>query len=286
MQYDYISPTVLNLLGYTQAELLKLNMRSLILETRIITDGMKTVDSYTELEESRKRGEVNKWQADYLMQTKDGRKIWVSDVSYPWFDKKGAIIGSNGSLRDITERVVAEQKIRNELTKTDYADELTGLANSRKFWLRMEEEIRRTRRTKAKVTVMLITINKLEDIRITYDKKMVEDVFVTIAKAIRKNMREVDIVARIDSESFGVVMPETSVAGAQAAASRLVKLISTYKFFASNPDMEDKHVTVSIGMADSGDTTATNANALYKLADAQLYIACHKGENYISADEA
>ncbi len=107
MQYVYISPSVTKLLGYSVDELMKINMRSLILETRIVTDGMKPVESYKNLEENRKKGAVQKWQADYLMKTKDGREIWVSDISYPWFDKKGAIIGSNGSLRDITDRMAA-----------------------------------------------------------------------------------------------------------------------------------------------------------------------------------
>ena len=70
--------------------------------------------STTKLPPSRRRGEVNKWQADYLMQTRDGRRIWVSDISYPWFGADGAIIGSIGSLRDITDRVEAEARARAE----------------------------------------------------------------------------------------------------------------------------------------------------------------------------
>jgi diguanylate cyclase (GGDEF)-like protein/PAS domain S-box-containing protein len=285
MQYDYISPAVINLLGYSAAELMQLNLRSLILETRIVTDGMKTVDSYTELEESRKRGEVQKWQADYLMKTKDGRKIWVSDISYPWFDKKGAIVGSNGSLRDITDRIVAEQKIRNELTKTDYSDTLTGLANLRNFWLRLEEEVRRTRRTNETISVMLIGINKLDEIKNTYDKKMAEDTIVTIAKLIRSNMREIDIVAHIDESVFGMVMPETSAEGASAAAKRLVKTIASHKFFASLSETNTPLVNISIGISGSESDKAADANLLYKQADAQLFVARHKGENQICAGE-
>ncbi|MEI7670009.1 MAG: PAS domain S-box protein [Pseudomonadota bacterium] len=119
MQYDYISPSVFNLLGYTSEELMQIHMRSLIIETRILGDEINIVDSYIGLEENRKNREVGKWQADYLMKTKDGRKIWVSDISYPWFDKKGAIIGSNGSLRDISERVLLEEKIRAQIAKNE-----------------------------------------------------------------------------------------------------------------------------------------------------------------------
>src|SRR5262249_42138215 len=108
MQYDYISPSVERLLGFTQDEIKGMNIPSLILETRIVANRLKPVDSFDTLEAARRQGNVNKWQADYLMRAKDGRKIWVSDISYPWFDSAGAIIGSVGSLRDITERVEAE----------------------------------------------------------------------------------------------------------------------------------------------------------------------------------
>src|SRR4030067_2556868 len=39
MKYDYVSPAVKNLLGFTGAEMKKLKFRSLILETRIVTNG-------------------------------------------------------------------------------------------------------------------------------------------------------------------------------------------------------------------------------------------------------
>lgn len=285
MQYDYISPAVINLLGYTPAELVQMNLRSLIIETRIVSDGMKVVDSYTELEENRKRGEVQKWQADYLMRTKDGRKIWVSDISYPWFDKKGAIIGSSGSLRDITDRINAEQRIRNEMTRTDYSDEATGLANLRKFWLRMEEEIRRSRRTKETLSIVLISVNKLHEIRQTYDKKMADDIIVTIARLMRNSMREIDIVARLDEITFGIVMPETNAQGACAAAKRLLKVITTHKFFAGPSETGTALVTVSVGVADSESSELADANSLYKRADTQLLLARHKGENQICAGE-
>lgn len=282
MLYDYISPAVINLLGYTPEELMQMNLRSLILETRIVTEGMKVVESYTELEESRKRGQVEKWQADYLMQTKDGRKIWVSDISRPWFDKKGAIIGSTGSLRDITERINAEQRIRNALTKTDYTDTLTGLGNLRKFWLHIEEELRRSRRTKAPVCVMLVSINALEEIRNMYDRKMAETIITTATRLIRPVLREIDIVAHIEEGRFGAVMPETDVEGAGYAARRLIKAISEHAFFASVPEAKAMPITLSIGLADST-SGEMDANTLYKLADTQLYAARCKGENEICA---
>src|SRR5665213_45803 len=170
MQYDYISPSVHQLLGYSVAELKRINMRSLIQETRVVSNGMRAVESYTGLEETRKRGEVKKWQADYLMKTKDSRQIWVADVSYPWFDKRGAIVGSVGSLRDVTERIHAEQKIREELLLISNADALTGLANRQTFWGRLEDETHRIRRTHGDLSMLLLDVDHFDKITKTYGR--------------------------------------------------------------------------------------------------------------------
>lgn len=273
MQYDYISPAVINLLGFTSEELMQMNLRSLIIETKIVSDGMKTVESYEGLEENRKRGNVQKWQADYLMRTKDGRKIWVSDVSHPWFDKKGAIIGSKGSLRDITDRIEAEQKLHNELFKHDYTDELTGLANARTFWVRLEEELKRTQRAKDTMSLMLLHINRLDAVRNTYDEKMAEDIIIATGLLLRKSMREIDIIARIEGSTLGVIMPDTPTYGASAAAQRITRIVTEDNFLASSPEEKNTGITLSVGLASSSIKEDIGAKELYKVAESQLYAA-------------
>jgi diguanylate cyclase (GGDEF)-like protein/PAS domain S-box-containing protein len=285
MQYDYISPAVLNLLGYSVAELKKINMRSLILETRIVSNGMQIVDSYDPLEENRKRGQVQNWQADYLMRTKDGRRVWVSDVSQPWFDNKGRIIGSRGSLRDITERVTSEQKLRNEIARQDYTDKLTGLANHRTFWVRLEEEISRIRRTKDDITLMLLSISKLEEIKKKYDPKMADEVVTETAKLLRGSLREIDIVARVKEDIFAVLMPETPIDGATYAAKRVLKTITSHNFFANSPDGRTS-CEISIGLACAGQDNPSDANMLFKQADSELFLAARKGGSHISVKDA
>lgn len=285
MLYDYISPAVLDLLGYSVEELKKINMRSLILETRIVGNGMQIVDSYDPLEENRKHGRVQNWQADYLMRTKDGRRIWVSDISHPWFDNKGRIVGSRGSLRDITDRVTTEQKIRNETAKQDFTDKLTGLANYRTFWLRLGEEINRSRRTKEAITLMLLGIKKLDEIKQKYDQKMAEEVVTSIAKLLRGRLREIDIIARVKDDMFAVIMPETPVEGATFAAKRVLGTIAEHNFFAHSPDGLNS-CEISIGLASFNKDAPVDANALYKQADDELFIALRKEGNHISVKGA
>ena len=284
MAYDYISPSVVQLLGYTSVELLRMNMRSLIQETRIVSDGMRAVQSYAGLEENRKRGEVQKWQADYLMKTKGGKTIWVSDISYPWFDERGAIIGSIGSLRDISERIAAEQKIREELLRVTGSDHLTGLANRQMFWGRLEEETRRIRRTHGDLGLLLIDIDKFHSVQDAYGQEMSDAVLVGIAKLIIGSLRDIDVAARINSHEFSVILPETATEGAAKVAARIHDSIARHTFFAGSHN-KPVGCTVSIGIAATRFGQNIDAAHLYKLADTRLYIAKHSGENQISADE-
>lgn len=284
MRYDYISPSVVHLLGYTADELMHINLRSLIQETRIVSDGMRTVQSYTGLEETRKRGEVAKWQADYLMKTKEGKQIWVSDVSHPWFDDKGAIIGSIGSLRDITERINAEQKIREELLRLIGSDTLTGLSNRQTFWARLEEETRRIRRTHGDLGLLLIEIDQFHKVTDAYGQEMADAVVVGIAKIIVGALREIDVSARMSGEEFGVILPETTSEGATKVATRIRDAVARHTFFAGSHN-KPVGCTISIGVAGTRFGKNTDAAQLYKLADTRLYIAKHSGENQISADE-
>ncbi len=284
MRYDYISPSVVRLLGFTPEELKAMNIRTLILETRIVSNALRSVDSFNALEEDRKRGNVSKWQADYLMRTKDGRKIWVSDISYPWFDDSGAIIGSVGSLRDITDRVNAEASAKEEITRVVSTDQLTGLATRRVFFTKLEDELKRIKRSREDLSLLLIDMDHFKTINNNYGQEMGDRVLQVVAKIINSCLRETDLGARIGGEEFGAVLPETPANGAFWVGERIRSSVAkeTFKIGENNQLFG---CTVSIGIASARFDHNTDAEALYKTADQRLYIAKHTGRNQVSMDE-
>jgi len=236
------------------------------------------------LEQQRKSGDVSKWQADYLMRTKDGRKIWVSDISYPWFDENGTIIGSVGSLRDITERVQAEEDAKAQIARMSTTDLLTGMASRSVFFTRLEEELKRIKRSREDLSVMLIDMDHFKNINNTYGQRAGDKVLSSVSKIIMSCLRETDIGARIGGEEFGVVLPETPAGGAVWVAERIRSSVAKESFVL--PDgAQILGCTVSIGVASARFDQNMDAGELFKIADKRLYIAKHTGRNQVSMDE-
>lgn len=285
MHYDYISPAVVRLLGYTPQELKQCGIRSLILETRIVSDSLRTVTSFEPLENARERGEVSKWQADYRMRTKDGREIWVSDISYPWYGAGGAIIGSIGSLRDITERVQAEARLREEMERMGDRDALTGLSSRRHFFERLEEELKRLRRSGEDMAVLLIDIDHFKKVNADFGERIGDLVIQEVAHIITGCLRETDIGARIGGEEYGVILPATAASGAAWVAERIRSGVSHHIFQFDGGEEHLMGCTVSIGVASARQDAGHSVDALYAIADRRLFIAKRTGRNRVSLDE-
>lgn len=283
MRYDYISPSVVKLLGFTEEELQEINLRSLIMETRMVAENMRKVDDFEGLEATRKRGEVLKWQADYQMKTKDGRSIWVSDVSYPWFDEKGAIIGSLGTLRDISDRVLAEEQIKAQATRLRHEDEVTRLPSRLVFFERLEDEVKRLKRSRSDVAVMIVSIDHFDGILNKHGIEASHMVLREVAALTRAAMRETDLAARITSDEFGVVLPDTPVEGAYWVGERIRGNVIKHQFRTVSGELLG--VTVSVGVSGARFDHNTKGRELFKTAESRLYVAKCTGKNQVSVDE-
>ncbi len=284
MTYEYVSPAIVKLLGFSADELKKINFRSLIIEARMVNNGMKTISSFEDLEKSRKAGNDNKWQADYLIRTKDGRKIWVTDISSPWFDEKGTVIGSIGSLRDITDRVNAEAKVQDEIVKIANMDVLTGVSNRLAFFSSLDSELKRFRRSQRHFSILLIDIDNLKKINDELGYDAGDKVLVEASRVMMSCIRETDLLSRLDGKEFGIFLPDTTEDGAYWVADRICKAVSKHRFFVEN-SVTPVHSTVSIGVASTKGGNIPEIADIYKQADTRLYIAKHTGRNQVSMDE-
>jgi PAS domain S-box-containing protein len=109
MEYDYLSPGMQRLTGYSQEEIARLGFASLV--ARIDSPHQENIDPDS-IVENRMTGRTGEYRADYLIQTKSGEARWLRDHSFPWFDSSGQTVGSVGILSDVTEYKRAEALVR------------------------------------------------------------------------------------------------------------------------------------------------------------------------------
>ena len=174
-------------------------------------------------------------------------------------------------LRLCLERI----KLYNKLQKISMYDTLTKAYNRRHFMVRYEEEFRRAEKFKFDVAFLMIDVDFFKKINDTYGHLVGDAVLREIAGIIRKNIREVDFLARLGGEEFSVVLPETDKTSAILAAERISSQISGERIKVFD---ETVNVTISVGLA-TFPQSALYPDVLIEVADKALYKAKLNGRN-------
>lgn len=167
----------------------------------------------------------------------------------------------------------------DELTNLAATDSLTGLANRRIFFERLDEEIRRAQRYHRPLTLAILDVDHFKRCNDTYGHDAGDLVLKEISRLCTGCCRDTDFVARYGGEEIVFIFPETDKENSVAIVERLRSSIEAFQIRHEAKGVQIK-VTVSIGIAGfPGD--AQNAKVLFSLADQALYKAKESGRNRI-----
>jgi two-component system cell cycle response regulator len=160
-------------------------------------------------------------------------------------------------------------------------DELTGLYNRRYVIAHLNELLARMPEGGTATAVMIFDIDHFKQVNDRFGHPAGDGVLRELAERTLRQVRSVDLVARVGGEEFVVVMPETNLAGAAVVADRL-RLAVADQPFPLNADGDSLPVTISIGVAITADN-GESLEALLKRADDALYAAKNGGRNRVVA---
>ena len=162
-------------------------------------------------------------------------------------------------------------------------ESLTGLLRREAILERLEVELHRAQRHDRPLTVGLADLDHFKDVNDRYGHLAGDSLLKRIAEALAGSLRDTDSVGRYGGEEFLLVLPETTLAGAQVAAEKMRSAVEAVSL--RMEDGEEVTVTISIGLA-ALDTlrrspVAPTARDLIAAADAALYRAKDAGRNRV-----
>lgn len=140
-----------------------------------------------------------------------------------------------------TRRTTTSRPARGLSTRVD---RLTGLPNRDAWTDALEAERARRARYRRPVVVMNVDIDGLKETNRRFGRAAGDELLCGAAGVLRRNLRDADLVARIDEDEFGVLLPETYGDAMDSIVSRLYGAFALWR-----GTHADLRLSVSIGWA-------------------------------------
>lgn len=165
-------------------------------------------------------------------------------------------------------------------------DELTQLANRRRFDQYLEMEWRRQTREQTPLSLILCDIDSFKSYNDTYGHPGGDECLRQVARAIGNAVdRPADLVARYGGEEFAVILPNTAIPGAVVVAEHIQLKIAALQLPHAGSQVS-QYVTVSLGVASIVPASESVASILISAADQALYQAKRLGRDRIQVYQA
>jgi diguanylate cyclase (GGDEF)-like protein/PAS domain S-box-containing protein len=199
----------------------------------------------------------------------DGRRIWIGTrivnlLADP--DVAGVVI----NIHDVTHRKKAER----ELAHQAFHDALTGLPNRALFTDRVEQALRRDRRSRLDPAVIYLDLDGFKAVNDSLGREAGDLLLCAISERLLNAVREGDAVTRLGADEFAVLIEQSSrpLDEAEEVARRVLQALEV------PVHVESQLVTVSasVGIAVADDDST--ASSLLRDADVAMYRAKASGK--------
>jgi diguanylate cyclase (GGDEF)-like protein/PAS domain S-box-containing protein len=205
----YVSPQIEGLLGFPAEDWL---VNSDFWWSRMDPDDRDRVA----LEEARCAQTLEPLSVEYRMIARDGRTVWIRDEGALGRQGNSGAVRVEGVLTDITER----RRIEEELRHLADHDELTGLANRRRF----TDELGRRRQGSAGA-VALLDLDDLKYVNDSLGHAAGDSLLRTVATMLRDALGPGELLARFGGDEFGLLLEASTVAEVRLRLAALLHVV-------------------------------------------------------------
>ena len=196
--------------------------------------------------------------------------LYIENISKMYFEN---FLILSGQFAIQLQKVILYKKVQ-EMAITD---SLTEVSTRRYFLERFRGEIRRSMRKKSSMSLLMVDLDHFKEKNDKFGHLVGDVILKEIAKILKSNIREIDIIGRYGGEEFIVALTGIAKDGAFQAAERLRSSIEHSVFRAYDEKVSS---TISIGVAGFPED-GVDENSLIESADHALYKAKEKGRNRV-----
>ena len=137
-----------------------------------------------------------------------------------YFDARLAV-SPEGTLLVFAHDVTDKRRVAQQLEYRAHHDFLTGVFNRRRFSERAEEVLCATSDDSRYAALLLIDLDNFKDINDSYGHAAGDLALSDMAKTLRRNMRNEDVIGRLGGDEFAVIMRDISHRQAEKTCERL-----------------------------------------------------------------
>jgi len=170
------------------------------------------------------------------------------------------------------------RSIERQLFRLAHFDELTGLANRRRFMTELELAISLYRQLGHALSFAIFDMDHFKRVNDTYGHGMGDEVLRCLAETCMQSCPAHYLVARLGGEEFGILMPGARHQDALLDCDQLRQAVAAAVVKTS--EGESIPFTISIGVATL--TDSDTATTLMVRADRALYVAKTGGRNRVA----
>jgi len=188
-------------------------------------------------------------------------------------------LSARQAAASVTELSGQLGSVREQLTAVGMLDAASGAYNDKFLAARLTEEIARSKRYSRALSILLVDIDQYRAFTEENGERLGDFLVRQVVALLRWGLRPSDCICRAAVDQFVVILPETPLSGAIAAAEKVRRCVEEADFM-RKAGATLVAVTTSIGCAEYS-TEVETGDDLIRLAEAALYEAKVRGKNTV-----